>query len=43
MVKTNFFNPGLNTSDTYTGVWIQEKVTVRDEKELSVKKRVDDA
>ena len=43
MVKTNFFNPELNTSDTYTEVGIQEKVTVRDEKELSVKKRVDDA
>lgn len=35
MNKT-FFNPELNTYDTYTEVWIPEKVCVKDEKDLLV-------
>lgn len=35
-MKKNFFNPELNRSDYYTEVWLPEKVTVKDEKDLFV-------
>ena len=36
MMKKTFFNPELNTYDTYTDTWIVEKVSVKDEKDLLV-------
>lgn len=35
-MEKNFFNPELNREDTYTEVWLPEKVTVKDEQGLSI-------
>lgn len=35
-MNKNFFNPELNDYDTYTEVWIPEKVRVKDETDLLV-------
>lgn len=35
-MKKEFFNPELNRTDLYTEVWLPEKVTVKDEKDLLV-------
>lgn len=34
--KRKLYNPELNKSDVYTEVWINEKVNIKDEKNLSV-------
>lgn len=35
-MRKKFFNPELNCYDYYTEVWLPEKVTVKDEKDLFV-------
>lgn len=34
--KRKLYNPELNKSDVYTEVWLNEKINVKDEKNLSV-------